>query len=371
MTCFWTRPSPSASRPIARAPTATAPIASAPTAAAPIALAPYAATLPSRDCPSAWARGRGPDPCGRSFHLAPRRGHHCAWSEGTPVTHATSWGSVPMASRNASRPPTPSRMPTAPPPGSPWPWDIEDLQLPAGTRGTAGLRRHLVGGRGPPARLGRRDHPRRPRHRKPGPRRRPHSPAHRLRRPPHHPLGRRRRRAPPWWPSPRLRSAAKIGTVRQALESHHQVGLRLRAEHEDVVVEHLEAAMQVQRDGVVVLLPDTQPHEPEGIAPRRLDGQVQQQSAEPATVVRFPDVDLLDLEPGFQPRLRLRATPVQLQVGDRLGAVEDPRRFTVRVRLAARRQLPREKARSMCIASAAGSFPAAKLWRQRVCLQDG
>ena len=88
--------------------------------------------------------------------------------------------------------------------------------LPAGTRRAAGLRRHLVGGRGPPARLGRRDHPRRPRHRKPGPRRRPHSPAHRLRRPPHHPLGRRRRRAPPLVAEPAPPFRREVGSVRQA-----------------------------------------------------------------------------------------------------------------------------------------------------------
>lgn len=115
------------------------------------------------------------------------------------------------------------------------------------------------------------------------------------------------------------------------IETHQQVGLRLGAEHEDMLVEDLVATVQVQRDGILVSLPHAQPHEPEGVAPRRLDGQVQQLSTKPETVVNFPDVELLHLEPCFETRHRLRATPVQFQIADRFGAVEDPGGIAVRV----------------------------------------
>ena len=79
-------------------------------------------------------------------------------------------------------------------------------------------------------------------------------------------------------------------------------------------------------------LPYAQPHEPVGVAPGRVDGQIQQLSTESATVVGHPDVELLDLKPCFEAGLGLRATPVQLQVADRLATVEDPRGVGVRVR---------------------------------------
>ena len=54
-----------------------------------------------------------------------------------------------------------------------------------------------------------------------------------------------------------------------------------------------------------------QPHEPEGIAPRCLNRQVQQLSTEPASVVRLPHVELLHLESRLETALCLRSAPVQ------------------------------------------------------------